>query len=117
MDDVFRITGTQNVGGTLVLSAQITVDACRQRREERFHGTGLTPVLQNDEDGQPRVLVLPIDLDQTQRPNAGGWINVVLFAMKIVTTTWAGALHQGVNLAQAPSHFMLGFCLTHWHRC
>jgi len=110
MDDVFRVTGTQHVGGTMVLNGQLTVDAdsAHQRLEQRFHGTGLTPLLQNDEDGQPRVLVLPIDLDQTQTPKRGPWIYVVLFAVTIATTTWAGALHQGVNLLQAPGQFMVG---------
>lgn len=32
----------------------------------------------------------------------------LLFGLTIVTTTWAGALHQGVNLLNEPGRFMLG---------
>lgn len=109
-DDIFDRTATQNAGGTLILSGQLLTDPtlAHEQLEERFQGSGLTPLLQNDEDGQPRILVLPISLDEPDSSPARPWINGLLFAGTLLTTTWAGALHQGVNLIEEPNRFMVG---------
>lgn len=36
------------------------------------------------------------------------WVNWLLFALTIVTTTFAGAAHQGVDLLREPSRFTVG---------
>ena len=36
------------------------------------------------------------------------WVNWLLFALTIVTTTFAGAAHQGVDLLREPSRFAVG---------
>jgi len=39
-------------------------------------------------------------------------VNLVLFLATVVTTVWAGALHQGVNLLNEPSQVVVGIPYT-----
>lgn len=43
-------------------------------------------------------------MERPSRP----WVHWLLFVLTILTTTWAGALHQGINLLQDPSQFTVG---------
>lgn len=36
------------------------------------------------------------------------WLNLGLFAATLLTTVWAGALHQGINLLAEPARFAVG---------
>jgi membrane-associated protease RseP (regulator of RpoE activity) len=44
------------------------------------------------------------ELERRVRP----WLHVLLFGLTILTTTWAGATHQGINLLSEPSRFTAG---------
>jgi hypothetical protein len=64
--------------------------------------------LTEGEHGHARVTLVPVD--RVSLPaNAPNWgVHVILFLLTFVTTTWAGALHQGVNLLDQPSRFAIG---------
>ncbi|HEY0792896.1 MAG TPA: site-2 protease family protein [Chthoniobacterales bacterium] len=64
--------------------------------------------LTEGEHGHARVTLVPVDRVSlpAKAPNWG--VHVILFLLTFVTTTWAGALHQGVNLLDQPSRFAAG---------
>lgn len=110
LEDLIRVRSTENVGGVLAFHGDLVLDADEVSRQlqDRLRGTGLTALLQEDELERTRVLVLPVELEQVSGKQRGPWINVGLFVTTVLTTTWAGALHQGVNLVQEPNKFMAG---------
>lgn len=108
--DLFTDATQRRVGPALVFEGQLRgppADAATTLAQ-RFQGSGWTPLLTESERGGATVVILPVDLaagaDRRQRV----WINVVLLVATLLTTTWAGALHQGVNLLQEPGRFAVG---------
>lgn len=67
------------------------------------------PLVQEDQQLGASVVLLPQPVEQAtlERP-VRPWINWLLFGLTIVTTIWAGAAHQGVNLLQEPQRFLVG---------
>ena len=73
-----------------------------------FEGQSV-PLIQEDEELGNAILLMPRAseeevLEKPTRP----WIHWLLFGLTFLTTTWAGALHQGVNLIQEPGQFTVG---------
>ena len=96
--------GVRVFRGRLRESADVAYDTLK-----RAFGRGTVPMLQEDEHTGAAVLLLPKPVEQQRlehltRP-AVHWL---LFALTIVTTTWAGAAHQGVNLLREPARFAVG---------
>jgi Zn-dependent protease len=52
-----------------------------------------------------RVTLVPTDAEESA-PN--WWLHGILLLLTQATTTWAGALHQGVNILQNPASFAIG---------
>jgi len=77
-------------------------------RLRRAFGEQSVPLLQEDEETEVAVILMPgragREADRPIRP----WVHWLLFGLTIVTTTWAGAAHQGVNLLQEPARFGVG---------
>ena len=85
-----------------------SADVAYQTLKRAFTG-GTVPMLQEDEQTGAAVVLLPTPVEQRRiehptRP-AVHWL---LFALTIVTTTWAGAAHEGVNLMRDPGRFAVG---------
>jgi membrane-associated protease RseP (regulator of RpoE activity) len=68
----------------------------------------VTPLLEDSGPAGVRVIALPQAVDRELRRRPSIATNVVLFLATVLSTTWAGALHQGVNLLSDPSQFMIG---------
>lgn len=67
-----------------------------------------TPLIESAGDGIARIIGLPGTVTDALRRRSRLWVNALLFVATIVTTIWAGALHQGVNLLMEPQQLMLG---------
>jgi membrane-associated protease RseP (regulator of RpoE activity) len=92
------------VEGRLVEPPQVAARSL----EQRFRGTGWTPLLTEGDGGSAAIVAVPVDLEaSTARPQRA-WVNALLLFATFLTTTWAGALHQGVNLLQEPGRFATG---------
>lgn len=68
-----------------------------------------TPMVQEDVELGASILLVPhptaaVAAERDVRP----WVHWLLFAMTVVTTTWAGAAHQGINILQEPGRFTVG---------
>jgi len=76
---------------------------------ERLLAPRRIPLLEDLGSGTVRVAALPQALDgELRRGRPRPFTNVALFLATVVTTVWAGALHQGVNLLQEPGRFAIG---------
>ena len=67
-----------------------------------------TPLIESAGDDIARVIGLPGTVTDALRRRSRLWVNALLFLATIVTTIWAGALHQGVNLLADPQQLMVG---------
>lgn len=107
---MLAITGHKAFGDVVEFTGHLrgkTEEMFRQIREA-FTGEAVTPLLLEGEEGDVRVVMLPgqqVDRPAVRPKWALHWL---LFFATVATTTWAGALHTGVNLLQHPGHFMVG---------
>lgn len=78
-------------------------------RLKRALGAESAPMVQADEQFGASIVLVPEAVEKTTaETHAGPWINWLLFALTVLTTTWAGAAHQGVNLLREPERFAVG---------
>ena len=83
-------------------------DAAFQRLKQTLGDRGV-PFLQEDETFGAAVVVVPKPAEPEARKRTGSpWINWLLFALTLITTTWAGAAHAGVNVLQDPARITAG---------
>lgn len=67
------------------------------------------PLLQEDPKFGTAILLLPkcVEQEKLETP-VRPWLHWLLFGATFLTTTWAGAAHQGVNLLREPERFAVG---------
>ena len=76
---------------------------------KRSLGTESTPMVQADEQFGATILLVPQSVEKANaNAHVRPWVNCLLFLATIVTTTWAGAAHQSVNLLLEPGRFAVG---------
>ncbi|HEX3717772.1 MAG TPA: site-2 protease family protein [Verrucomicrobiae bacterium] len=83
-------------------------DEAFQRIRELFASEPVTPLLVEGEGHDVRVVIVPGHLAAQSAGHPNWALHWLLFAATIATTTWAGALHAGVNLLQEPGRFAVG---------
>ena len=67
------------------------------------------PLVQEDEELGAAILLVPRPIEEaTMEQRVRPWVHWLLFGLTVVTTTWAGAAHQGVNLLREPARFAVG---------
>ena len=110
IDDVFAAREHGRVGMGINFQGRLLVPAEDAARSlgERFRGRGWTPVLHEDGDGRPTLTLVPEPPSITAQRERGPALHLVLIALTLITTTWAGATHQGINLLQEPARFTAG---------
>jgi membrane-associated protease RseP (regulator of RpoE activity) len=76
---------------------------------KRSVGPSEVPMLQEDERYGVTIVLMPkpAEMRAMERPTRP-WLHWGLFIATIVTTTWAGAAHQGVDLLREPGRFTAG---------
>ena len=78
-------------------------------RLKRAFGAESAPMVQADEQFGAAILLIPESVEkEVAEKHARPWMNWLLFALTIGTTTWAGAAHQGVDLLREPGRFAVG---------
>jgi membrane-associated protease RseP (regulator of RpoE activity) len=87
----------------------------------RFEPLGFKPLLQEDDSGRTLLILVPTSSQPVSKGTLVSdevktvkvesrfpWLNFSLFVLTLLTTTWAGAAHQGVNLWAEPGKFAVG---------
>jgi membrane-associated protease RseP (regulator of RpoE activity) len=110
LEPMLIVTGRKTAGDVIQFEGRLRGKAEEMfwKIREAFAGESVTPLLLEGEENDVRVLVLP---GQTAAPSAERpkWgLHWLLFVATLATTTWAGALHAGVNLLQEPGRFAVG---------
>ena len=113
---LFEVTGGEVAPQGFVLRGRplTTPDLVRQHVAGRARAVlGREPqvMLHETGDGQPYLFIPNADLDRAliaEVPPRRPLVNLSLFAATLVTTTFAGAAHQGVNLLQNPGVWTVG---------
>lgn len=105
--DVRVATRQQGVGlfrGRLNMPA----DEALKRLESEL-GENAVPLIQQDDELGTAIVLMNRPTEETtlERPTRL-WLHWLLFALTFLTTTYAGALHQGVNLWEQPGAFAVG---------
>lgn len=96
--------GIQAFQGTLKLPATDVFETL-----SRTLKSGGTPLIQEDERQGESIILLPGEiLDEAGENRTRPQIHWLLFALTILTTTWAGVAHQGINLFRQPERFSEG---------
>jgi hypothetical protein len=109
-DDVFRVDRSRQIGEAIVQEGELlrNPDEAYAILKEKSENTGLTPLLQEDQEGRPLLVWLRGAIDRSAGKEWSAWVNFLLLLVTFVTTTWAGALHAGVDLLQEPGRFVVG---------
>jgi membrane-associated protease RseP (regulator of RpoE activity) len=97
-------------GGVSIVEGQLRAEPAHAftSLERLLSSRNITPLLEDRGRQGVRVVALPLAVDRELRRRSPVTVNILLFLATIVTTIWAGALHQGVNLFTEPGRFMVG---------
>ena len=101
---------TEDANGVRMFRGRLRLSAAsaHERLRRAFSGQSV-PLLQQDDELEAAVVLMPASVDgpRVDRP-IRPWVHWLLFGLTVVTTTWAGAAHQGVNLLAEPERFGVG---------
>lgn len=76
--------------------------------QKEFEGRNIPLIQEDDELGNSIILMPQVVAQEVLEKPTRLWIHWLLFSLTFLTTTWAGAMHQGVNLLQEPGSFATG---------
>jgi membrane-associated protease RseP (regulator of RpoE activity) len=68
----------------------------------------LIPLIEKLDGGSVRVVGLPRAVEGRLRSRSSGAVNLLLFVTTVITTIYAGARQQGINLLENPGQFPAG---------
>ncbi|HZS18762.1 MAG TPA: site-2 protease family protein [Candidatus Udaeobacter sp.] len=112
---VLAVAGHQTRAGGVLFEGKLRTDpqSALSQLTHVFAADKLTPILEEgDQGGEVKIALIP-GIDQLARPSAAlerpKWgVHWLLFVLTLITTTWAGALHAGVDLIKEPGRFAVG---------
>ena len=107
MMDVRLATENQGVRvfrGPLLEPAEQALDDLQRE----FEGQSVPLIQEDDELGNSIILMPQVVEEEVLEKPTRPWIHWLLFGLTFLTTTWAGAMHQGVNLLQEPGSITVG---------
>jgi hypothetical protein len=107
---MLAITGYKAFGNVVQFTGHLRgkSDEMFRKIREAFAGDPITPLLLEGDENDVRVVIMPGRQAESE-PKPTKWtLHWLLFAVTLATTTWAGALHAGVNLLRQPERFTVG---------
>lgn len=107
--EVMGVQVATEEAGIRIFRGNLLVAAATAYEKLKLALHGIVPLLQEDDKGRTAILLVPDAAGKSpaERP-IRPWVNWLLFGLTLLTTTWAGAAHQGIDLLREPSKFTLG---------
>jgi membrane-associated protease RseP (regulator of RpoE activity) len=111
---VLAVTGHEVHGDAVLLEGRLKTspEAALAELRQVFAPDRLAPLLQDGTGSEVRLALIPETEGLVQQPTVvekPKWgVHLLLFLLTLLTTTWAGALHAGVNLLQEPGRIAVG---------
>jgi membrane-associated protease RseP (regulator of RpoE activity) len=107
---LLAITGRKVVGEVFQFEGRLRgkTEETFQQIRDAFSDETVTPLLLEGEANDVRVVVLPRQMTAAAVEKPKWELHGLLFVATLATTTWAGALHAGVDLLQQPERFAVG---------
>lgn len=108
--EVMDVRFAEEVNGVRIFRGRLLEPAAAvYAKLKRSLGVESAPMVQADQQFGAAIVLVPEPVEQAiaeahDRP----WVNWLLFALTLGTTTWAGAAHQGINLLSEPGRFAVG---------
>ena len=102
--------GMEMPPGVRIFRGRLREDADRAFADlKKEMGSDTVAMLQQQGEGRTAVVLLPKPVEEAtlERP-VRPWLHWLLFGLTFLTTTFAGAAHQGVNLLRDPGLFAIG---------
>ncbi len=108
--DIFKPLAHYQVHGQVVIEGRLleAPETAYQKLKDRFAPQKLTPVLQEDDAGRVLLMFTDERALSREKPQRFPWLNLGLLIATLITTTWAGAAHQGFDLLKEPQNFGVG---------
>lgn len=75
---------------------------------DRLGSSKIRVILTEAEQNQVRVTLVPASEEESAAKEPNWWLHATLLLLTAATTTWAGAMHQGVDILQNPANFAVG---------
>ena len=109
VDEVLTVTGAEIRDGHLIVRGRLRLPASDAVARLTTGLAGrLAPALQAASDDDEVVLILsPSGAEPPPRP-VRAWLHWLLFALTVITTTWAGARHHGGGSWDDPGTWLAG---------
>ena len=111
---VLAVTGHEVHGDAVLFEGRLKTspEAALAELREVFAPDRLTPLLREATGAEVRLVLFPETKGLVQQPivvEKPKWrVHLLLFLLTLLMTTWAGALHAGVNLLQEPGRIAVG---------
>ncbi len=108
--EVMEVKAATEQAGIRVFRGRLRepAEAVYEKLKQAFSDQTALLVQEDEQFGAAITLVpkslRPTALEQPVRP----WVHWLLFGLTVLTTTWAGAAHRGVNLLREPDRFSVG---------
>lgn len=114
--EVIHPSTCYKAGDQIVIEGRLLTepDNAYSTLKERFYASGFRPLLQENDAGRTLLILIPFDQHNTGSVKTERatypfpWLNFGLFVLTLLTTTWAGAAHQGVDVWQEPGKLFVG---------
>ncbi len=104
------ISWARAFGGVIQFAGKLHDESGRAFAEIRqvLAPENVTPMLLEGEGDEVRLVLVPGKAQPEGLDRPRWWLHALLGLATLVTTTWAGALHVGVNLLEQPQLFAVG---------
>ncbi len=108
--EVMNVRMAEEERGVRVFRGRLRKSAAATHEQlKSAFGRETVPMVQEDERLGAAILLVPKPVEEaTLERSVHPWVNWLLFGLTILTTTWAGAAHQGINLLREPERFAAG---------
>jgi Zn-dependent protease len=104
------VEGWKVVDGVIQLEGALRTDPSKALKgiNETVDSSKLRVILTEGEQNRVRVTFIPREEEGVISKKPNWFLHGLLLLLTIATTTWAGAMHQGVNILRSPENFAVG---------